>query len=58
MHRIHVRQDQVTHMHQLSAYQNTVLKRKEVLKLYYMTECLKIVTKRVLAADKDISTGS
>jgi hypothetical protein len=28
MHRIHVRQDQITHMHRLSVYQNTVLKHK------------------------------
>jgi D-lyxose ketol-isomerase len=28
MHRIHVRQNQVTHMHRLNVYQNTVLKRK------------------------------
>jgi hypothetical protein len=28
MHRIHVRQDQVKHMHRLSVYQNIVLKHK------------------------------
>ena len=28
MHRIHVRQDQVTHMHQLSEYQKQCQKRK------------------------------
>jgi hypothetical protein len=31
---------------------------KRVLKLYYMTECLRIEHKRVLAAVKDVSTGS
>jgi hypothetical protein len=31
---------------------------KRVLKLYYMTECLKIEHKRVLATVKDVSTGS
>jgi hypothetical protein len=33
MHRIHVRQDQVTHMHRLSLYQNTVLKRKGSIRI-------------------------
>jgi hypothetical protein len=32
MHRIHVRQDQVTHMHRLSVYQKTVLKLIESIK--------------------------
>jgi hypothetical protein len=38
--RIHVRQDQVTHMHRLSEYQNIVSIVKRVLNSYYMTECL------------------
>jgi hypothetical protein len=37
-----VRQDQVTHMHRLSEYQNTVLIVKRVLNIYYMTECLNL----------------
>jgi hypothetical protein len=36
-----VRQDQVTHMHRLSVYQNTVLKRKGSIKLYYTTNVSK-----------------
>jgi hypothetical protein len=52
MHKIHVYQDQVTHMHRLSEYQRQCQKRKRILKHYYMTECLKNVTKASTSCGK------
>jgi hypothetical protein len=51
--RIHVRQDQVTHMLQLSEYQKHSVKRKKSIKLYYMTECLNLTIVRVANSGKE-----
>jgi hypothetical protein len=51
--RIHVRQDQVTHMHRLSEYQKHSVNHKEVLNIYYMTECLNLTTDRVANSRKE-----
>jgi hypothetical protein len=48
-----MRQDQVTHMHRLSEYQNTVQIVKRVLNIYYMTECLNLTTVRVANNGKE-----
>jgi hypothetical protein len=50
--RIHVRQDQVTHMLRLSEYQNTVQIVKRILNIYYMTECLKLTIVRLATTKK------
>jgi hypothetical protein len=59
MDRIHVRQDQSSHMYWLSEYQNTVSKSIESIKtLLHDRKSQNRKKKRVLVAEKDVSTGS
>jgi hypothetical protein len=53
---IHVRQDQVTHMHRRSEYQKHSVKRKESIKHYYMTGCLNLTFVRVANSGKETHT--
>jgi hypothetical protein len=58
MHRIHVCQDQVTHMHQLSEHQKQCQKLIESIKTLLHDQMSHNRNKLVLAVEKDVSIGS